>query len=307
MLFLASVSANAATVVAAGYSSPRSISIAPGQIITFFVSGIGATLTGPVRANTASLPTSLAGISATLNSSSAMPMLAVEPVATCVDTTQPGCSSYTAITVQIPFELRPFCPGIAQIGDILPVSVSFSENGTVAASVDSIIPLCNDIHLLRTCDLALPNHTVSCDPVVTHADGSMVTGTAPAHAGEEIVIYAVGLGQIEPSGLTGKAPGSPVPVPTAVAYDFQPNAGPSQPPFTVTDTGVFSPRISPVFSGMTPGSVGLYQINVIIPTPPQGTALCDPTIFPVVNSNLTVNVGAQGGFDGIGICVLPTS
>jgi uncharacterized protein (TIGR03437 family) len=252
LLLFVSMSVNAATVVAVGYSSPTSITVAPGQIVTFFVSGIGATLTGPVRANTAVLPNALAGIWATLDSSSAIPIVAVEPVATCAGQTQPGCGSYTAITVQIPFDLSTRCPGIADI-EIFPVAVSFAENGTVVA------------------------------------------------------IYAVGLGKGALSVVTGQAASSPIPVPTAIAYDFQLNAGPSQPLFTVTDEGVFSPRISPVFSGMTPGSVGLYQINVIIPTPPQGTALCDPAIFPSVNSNLAVNVGAQGGFDGVGICVLPTS
>jgi uncharacterized protein (TIGR03437 family) len=310
LLLFAGFSANAATVVSAGYSTPTSITVAPGQITTFFVSGIGASLTGPVRANTVPLPTSLAGISATVggNGSLAIPMVAVEPIATCRNQTLPGCGSYTAITVQIPFELRASCPGIGQIADIFPPSVSFAENGTVVATVDGVWPLCNNIHILRTCDLALPNHTVFCDPVVTHADGSRVTSTVPARAGEEIVIYAVGLGRAEVSDLTGRAPSSPVPVPTAIAFDFRPNAGPSQEPFTLTERGIFSPAISPVFSGMTPGSVGLYQINIIVPTPPKGMLPCgNPDLSPPIASNLTVNVGGQGGFDGVGICVLPTS
>ena len=122
LLLLASFSADAATVVSAGYSTPTSITVAPGQITTFFVSGIGASLTGPVRATTVPLPTSLGGISATLNGL-AIPMVAVEPIATCRSQTLPGCGFYTAITVQIPFELRAICPGSGQIGDILPASV----------------------------------------------------------------------------------------------------------------------------------------------------------------------------------------
>ena len=146
--------------------------------------------------------------------------------------------------------------------------MSFAENGTVVAILDSIYVACNNVHILRTCDFASRQITLSrCAPVVTHADGSMVTSFEPAQPGEEVVIYAVGLGETDLSGMTGQPPSSPIRVPTAIGYDFRPNAGPSQPQFQIGYGLV--PAISPVFSGMTPGSVGLYQINVIIPYPPK--------------------------------------
>src|SRR5215467_307372 len=54
------------TIVGAGYSAPVPLTVAPGQLVTLFVEGIGASLTQPVRASSVALPTALAGISVTL-------------------------------------------------------------------------------------------------------------------------------------------------------------------------------------------------------------------------------------------------
>jgi uncharacterized protein (TIGR03437 family) len=60
-------------------------------------------------------------------------------------------------------------------------------------------------------------------------------------------------------------------------------------------------RPGPLYSGLVPGYVGLYQINFIVPPPPAGTQSCSGT----VQSNLTVSVGGLASFDGAGICVAP--
>jgi uncharacterized protein (TIGR03437 family) len=57
----------------------------------------------------------------------------------------------------------------------------------------------------------------------------------------------------------------------------------------------------PLYSGLVPGYVGLYQINFIVPQPPAGILSCSGT----VQSNLTVSVGGQTSFEGAGICVTP--
>src|ERR1700686_1335577 len=87
-LFCSAVFARAdtAVVISAGYSTPVQIPVAPGQIITFFVSGIGQSLTQNVVAAPGALPASLAGISATLKQagrSVTAPLLEVGPVSTC--------------------------------------------------------------------------------------------------------------------------------------------------------------------------------------------------------------------------------
>ena len=91
----------AQNLVGAGYVSPAPVSIAQGQIVTFFASGLGP---------------SLAGITATLQQGSnatVMPIQSVQPVSLCPNAGSPaqiGCGSLVAITVQIPYEVIPACP-----------------------------------------------------------------------------------------------------------------------------------------------------------------------------------------------------
>jgi hypothetical protein len=67
------------------------------------------------------------------------------------------------------------------------------------------------------------------------------------------------------------------------------------------------------FVGMTPGAVGLYQVNFVVPPPPPGLAACDTLSL---SSNLTVTIVAYAykpiltfssvaTFDGAGICIKP--
>jgi uncharacterized protein (TIGR03437 family) len=297
-----------ATVVSAGFTRSMPINVAPGQIITFFLHGVGATLTKPVRASTLPLPNSLAGISAIFveaNPSVPIPILAVEPIAPCADTTQPGCaSSYIAVTVQIPFNIAAADPEARSLGDDAVGQVRFSENGSIAASVD-VLPFVDQVHVVRTCDEMLETRTFSCVPIVTHSDGSLVSDSNPAKAGEVLVMYAVGLGYTSSIVPNGEAPGSPVStsVTFGVSYDARPNAGASRPP-SKGEGNVMRPR----FVGLIPGFVGIYQINVKVPALPSDAQACDPSpLSRYILSNLTINIFGPASVDGVGICVQPGS
>jgi uncharacterized protein (TIGR03437 family) len=89
-------------------------------------------------------------------------------------------------------------------------------------------------------------------PTVVRADdGLLVTNSHPVHrnAGQYLVIYLTGLGQTNPAVGTG----SPAPMnPLAVALNKP----------TVSIGGVDVPV---AFYGLTPGEVGVYQINVKVP------------------------------------------
>jgi uncharacterized protein (TIGR03437 family) len=82
--------------------------------------------------------------------------------------------------------------------------------------------------------------------VITHLDGSVVSQQNPARADEVVVMYATGLGLLNPPLATGA-----------------PSAGnQTAVPATVTVDGVTAQVL---FSGTTPGLVGLNQINFRIP------------------------------------------
>jgi hypothetical protein len=85
--------------------------------------------------------------------------------------------------------------------------------------------------------------------VAQHLDGMLVKDTAPAAPGEFVVIYASGLGATD------------IPVPSG-------SASPSDPPARVADMPVLTLNgntIKVLFAGLTPGLVGLYQVNFQVP------------------------------------------
>jgi uncharacterized protein (TIGR03437 family) len=116
--------------------------------------------------------------------------------------------------------------------------------------------------------------------IVNYADGSIPSETftlLPSHAahpGDTLIIYAIGLGQTDPEATTAvAATGSPL-----LEID---------PPVTVTLGGGFSPTttITPLFTGLAPGFVGLYQINVTlpenVPTGASGNSYAVPLMLTV--------------------------
>lgn len=303
------------TIGGGGYISPIPMTVAPGQLITLFVSGAGQ-LTSAVYAPPGPLPTTLAGFSATFHQATdqAVPIMAVQPITTCLAFALPAggsCGNMAAVTVQIPYNIIALCPICENIATI-PAQLAIAVNGTVGPSV-LVQPLSDQVHILTSCDIMLPGSTahpfttpLPCAPMVTHADGTQVSVQHPAKSGEELVAYAVGLGQTNPPLTTGQ------PVTKAAAsaiaftmdFNYRSNALATKPA---------SSGPPPVFVGATSGFVGLYQINFIVPPAPAGLAACGfatiilPPGAETVQSNMTVSIGSNFSFDGAGICVQPGS
>jgi uncharacterized protein (TIGR03437 family) len=237
---------------------------------------------------------------------SAIPLLSLQQVPVCGNgdglpsTSTPDCH-ITAITVQIPFELVLPPQGAA-------TGLAVIENGNASKGF-SVLPVSSNLHILNGCDAFPPERLKTCGAIVTHRDGTPVTSDSPAMAGETVVIYVFGLGQTMPAMKTGEATSAPAPLAgstiVAVQFDFRPNAMPSQPYVNPNIAGVPGP-IFPAFVGLTPGQVGLYQINVKIPDTVPPVLPCSLSLG--VASNLTIDIGSttSGGlsFDGAQICVV---
>jgi uncharacterized protein (TIGR03437 family) len=85
---------------------------------------------------------------------------------------------------------------------------------------------------------------------ITHADGSLVSNASPATANETVVVYATGLGPVSGPMVTGQP---------ASSTSLQPTI---PQPATATLNGI---PATVAFSGLTPGFIGLYQVNVQVP------------------------------------------
>jgi len=277
-----------------------SVRLAPGQVVTLFVQGLTG---GSAAADRLPLPTSLVGTSVIFRQGTTeipAPIFSIAPV---LDSNTGQSGSLTAVTIQVPFEISVPRP---DLGD--PSSQLLISGGRPLALTASL----QEIHAVGVC---WPDF---CPGVVTHFDGTLVSGNNPARPGEILVAYVVGLGMVVPTVKSGDpAPPAPLsrPFTPVLAFEFRFNARPA--PFSTADQTQFQ---APIFAGLVPGLVGLYQVNFRVPTeiPASVTVargLCGQ--FPFF-SNLTVTIqGIQPppnllftppwlpSFDGVGICVEP--
>jgi len=208
----------------------------------------------------------------------------------------------TGIRLQVPFETVPHNPASQALVTLVRLFVK--DQAGNSAAVD-LAPVLDRIHILTFEEthsgLSIPNNRLA-QPLVTHADGSLVTAAKPAKAGEQLVAYAVGLGYADPFPVTG-AP-SPSPAPRArtqflINYAFSPNAAPSRGLIPIFPSSVVTQFPAPTFAGLSPGSVGLYQLNFVLPAVPAGTLPCGDVVY----SNLTVSFVGSFSLDGAPICV----
>lgn len=307
------------SILGYGYNRANPINAAPGQMLTLIIGPVDDLLSKTVRAPAnMDLPTELAGISVEYwqavigggNPARLVPILEVLPFSPCDRVLLYQCREFAAVTVQVPLEAKSVLPldrgsPIASIG-IMRI-VSDSESGDLGQV--TVEPLADQVHVLTSCDSFVsgdnraPLPGTLCHSIVAHADGTLVSANNPAKAGEEVVVYAVGLGQTSPASVTGQRARKSAPTQESFSLDFnfRSNAMASKPLPN-------APR--PIYSGSTEGFVGLYQVNLIIPPVPAATPPCvDGSTLPlphnVVESNLTVSIGGTFTFDGAQLCVVP--
>jgi uncharacterized protein (TIGR03437 family) len=278
------------TIVGSSYSLPESLKGAPGQIVTIYVTNVAIGLTEPLRAEATPLPTRLGNISVSLNRSDVfLPLISIQPL-----------GNIAAITLQIPYNLSFRAEDIRQRFLIV-------HEGDKASDPVFLETMTNRIHIVSTCDAIFITRADSCQPVITHGDGRLVSQRDPARAGEALIAYALGLGDTNPSASTGVPAAQPAQprTPVELSFDFTPNAPP------VDVRRLMGATVRPLYVGLVPGLIGLYQINFTVPDIPRQVARCGGSTL----SNLTVSMGqlpvpnalgSPGSFTGAGICVQPS-
>jgi uncharacterized protein (TIGR03437 family) len=288
LLLLVAVSAStgfaqaANSIASAGYSFSGATPVAPGQVISLFVPSLNVP---NARATKTPWPTSLSGVSVVVPNPpnpaypTALPILSVSSYL-CEGPATQFCPA--EIAVQVPYE--PTCiPN--QLDDCMfgpfgsLVLVAVQVNG-VAGPGFLLAPSAGQPHFLNSCDSIFGSGGI-CLQQITHADGSLVGGFAlpgvtPAHPGESVTIYAVGLGPT-PHSKTGQAVAAPDALPDDVYLTpaILTDLGATQ-PFKGGASMEFGAPIKADWAGLVPGFVGLYQINVTLPaTLPAGAAGCN--------------------------------
>jgi uncharacterized protein (TIGR03437 family) len=195
-----------------GASFAAGMPLGVGSIGTLFGQNLGSQT---ATATSLPLPLSLGGASVTINGIPA-PLFYVSP---------------GQINFFVPYELA------GQTTATIAVSTSA---GVVEVTGVPIAPQSPAIFLLDAAG----------DAAALHLDGTVVSTTSPASAGEALEIFATGLGPVSNTPADGTAPPS-----GTLAVDQLITA--------VTIGGV---NAQVLFAGLAPGFVGLYQLNVVVPS-----------------------------------------
>jgi len=147
------------------------------------------------------------------------------------------------INAQVPWELQdPVVP--YEVDTARTVQVAVKRNGLVSQGVTL------DLEPFRPGIFTIAG---AGPVVVNNRTGRVVTAAEPARKGDTLIIYASGLGAVGPRAGTGEpSPGGPLAVGTF--------------PVTGLFVGGENEVVVPVaFSGLAPGFVGVFQVNLQVP------------------------------------------
>ncbi len=207
---------------------------APGSMN--WIQGLG--LAGTTEVATYPLPDSLAGVRVKLGGLRARVLL-VSP---------------TEVRYQIPFETA--------AGDS---SLELSPGGSVFEQLPPAVRIESQLPRFIRFGYEVPATQSSSSiyaPVAIHGDFSaLVTDSSPAAPGETVIFYMTGLGAVTP----GVASGQPAPL-DSLAWATAPLA-------CWQSEGDLRKPLHVGFAGLAPGFVGIYQVNVQMPSDAAGGAV----------------------------------
>ena len=123
--------------------------------------------------------------------------------------------------------------------------------------------------------------------IANNSSGQLITASNPAQVSDYLVIYCTGLGPLV--GANGEPqPADGVPAPTDLIFNTKAEV-------EATVGGVDAPVL---FSGLTPKSVGLYQVNIQVPA-----GVVPGAAVPVVISTSDRQTGASGQSNSVTIAI----
>jgi uncharacterized protein (TIGR03437 family) len=142
--------------------------------------------------------------------------------------------------------------GVEQINLQIPFEVTGQAKLTIVVTVNGAISNPVEVALQREQPgIFVADWTTGAGAILHGADYALVSSSNAARRGEVVLIYATGLGPVRNAPATGRpASSSPLSETTVVPV--------------VTFGGATATEV--LFSGLAPGYVGLYQVNVPIPT-----------------------------------------
>lgn len=190
-------------------------------------------------------------------------------------TTSPLPTSLLNTTVTVNGELAPlFYVDTGQIDAQMPWDIPGNTVATVVVKNGTSVSNAAAVYVPAT---GTPGISVYGNnrAVVVNPDGSVNSGSATASVGDTVVVYFTGGGPVQAAGkLTTGAP-SP--------NGLSPVSGPA----TITVNGV-NAKIT--YIGLTPGSIGLYQADFVVPNVPKGTYPVVITIAGTPSNNPVMTV-----------------
>jgi hypothetical protein len=309
--------AQTASIVHLGYSAPRPVVVAPGQVLHLELHGLSTVFNSTQVAQSLPLPTFFNGLSVSLQRSGSaapetLPLLRLETDSSCFVAL---VASLLGPTNTVPwFDLAANSPGADSTVCATATCVVNPVNDAVLTVVEAsgaglnlrILPVVDQIHILNSCTdnilglLGLEGSSVyasyACVPAITHSNNSWVTGANPARPGEELVAYAYGMGAPPPPYFDATL-GTP-------AAGVQLNK-----PFSISFAGLAQAATKPDYVGLVGGNPGLYQINFHMPALPATLALCNPppalNQLSTVPTNFTMTLVGTASMDQASFCVQP--
>lgn len=232
-----------------GAAFVNSQSVAAGSVAAVF--GTQLSSSGPASAPGFPLPTNLGGVQVLINGN-AVPLIYADA---------------NQVNIQVPFYF-----GAGQV--LVQVVRNGQPGNRVSLTIDSLAPRLFTLRQLPAAPDGSPYG------VVLNSDGTLALPTnfygnsRPAHRGDIVTIYALGLGPVSPSVNTGD------PAPSS-----EPLARTTTQVQVLFGTGGNAVAATPLYSGLAPTFAGLYQINVVLPVNALSGNLPVSITVPGHNSN----------------------